>query len=58
MPKYRVYIYERLIHTHEVDAPSEEAIEEMVGDMGFPEATETQEYALMSELTELIEEVE
>ena len=61
MPKYRVYIYERLIHTHEVDAPSEEAIEELIGDLpdgGFPKATETKEYGLMSELTELIEEDE
>jgi hypothetical protein len=55
MPKYRVYIYEALIHTHEVEAPNEEAIEKMVGDMGFPKATETKEYGLMTELTKLIE---
>ena len=59
MAKYRIYIYESLIHTHEVVAPNEEAIEEMIGDLpdgGFPKATETKEYGLMTELTELIEE--
>ena len=61
MPKYRIYIYESLIHTHEVEAPNEGAIEEMIGDLpdgGFPKATETKEYGLMTELTELIEEAE
>ena len=59
MPRYRIYIYEALIHNHEVEAPNEDAIEEMIGDMpdgGFPKATETKEYGLMTELTELIEE--
>ena len=59
MPKYRIYIYESLIHTHEVEAPNEDAIEDMIGDLpdgGFPKATETTEYGLMAERTELIEE--
>ena len=61
MAKYRIYIYESLIHTHEVVAPNEDAIEEMIGDLpdgGFPMATETKEYGLITELTELIETVE
>ena len=60
MPRYRIYIYEALIHTHEVEAPNEDAIEEMIGNPPsgrFPKATETKEYGLMTELTELIEEV-
>ena len=33
MAKYRIYIYEALIHTHEVEAPNDDAIEEMIGDL-------------------------
>ena len=61
MPRYRIYIYEALIHTHEVEVPNEDAIEEMIGNLpdgGFPKATETKEYGLMTELTELIKEDE
>ena len=62
MPRYRIYVYESLIHTHEVEAPNEpshEMFDEMIGNLpdgGFPKATETKEYGLMTELTELIEE--
>ena len=52
MPKYRVFISERLIHTHLVEAEDREALADMIGDMEAPIATECVAYELVPELTE------
>ena len=58
MPKYIVFVSERLIHTFEVEAENREALAEMVGDLKPPLQTECMAYELLSEFTEEIDEEE
>ena len=58
MPKYMVFVSERLIHTIEVEAENREAIADMVGDMETPIKTETMAYEYLPEFTEDIENEE
>jgi hypothetical protein len=57
MPKYRVFISERLIHTHLVEAENREALADMIGDMEEPIQTEMMAYEYLPEHTEEVEEV-
>ena len=56
MPKYRVFISERLIHTHLVEAENREALADMIGDMEEPIQTEMMAYEYLPEHTEEVEE--
>lgn len=56
MPKYMVFVSERLIHTFEVEAENREALAGMVGDMEAPIKTEIMAYEYLPEFTEDIEE--
>jgi len=56
MPKYRVFISERLIHTHLVEAENREALADMIGDMEAPIQSEMMAYEYLPEHTEEVEE--
>ena len=58
MPKYMVFVSERLIQTFEVEAENREALADMVGDMETPIKTECMAYEYLPEFTEDIEDIE
>jgi hypothetical protein len=56
MPKYKVYVEEELLHIHIVEAPNEDALDEMVFDLPPPIESFTTVINVLHERTIKIEE--